>query len=426
MPDILLIQPPIRDFYLTAKRTIPYGLACIASSVRREGFSVDIFDGLGTSKSRLIDLPDEMDYLREFYLGPDQSPFALFHHYRHFGYSLEHIGSVAKDSGAFLVGISSLFTAYATEALETAGIVRSFYPSCKIVLGGHHPTSLPADVMKCDAVDFVLRGEGEVSLPLLAKALKRKLSFEPVPGIVFRKNDGTLHINPPAAMENLDDQPFPAIDLMKNRYYKRAGRGSAVIAASRGCPMKCSYCGVGASSYLGYRRRSASSVLDEMEDAIEKHNVGFIDFEDENLSMNRSWFLDLLNGILRRFGDGGLELRAMNGLFPPSLDEETIGLMKSAGFKTLNLSLCSISKPQLTRFKRPDVRRAFDKVLQLAEQYGLDTVGYIIVGSPNQDPSESVSDLLYLAERKVLAGLSVFYPAPGSLDYENCRTNGLL
>ena len=38
MVDILLIQPPIRDFYLTAKRTIPYGLASIASALILNGW----------------------------------------------------------------------------------------------------------------------------------------------------------------------------------------------------------------------------------------------------------------------------------------------------------------------------------------------------------------------------------------------------
>ena len=46
MPDILLIQPPIRDFYLTAKRTIPYGLACIAPALIKNGFSVKILDAM--------------------------------------------------------------------------------------------------------------------------------------------------------------------------------------------------------------------------------------------------------------------------------------------------------------------------------------------------------------------------------------------
>src|SRR5690242_19332471 len=114
--DILLIQPPIRDFYLTAKRTIPYGLACIASALIEEGFSVEILDALATSKSRAIDTPAEMAYLDLYYARPDISPFGLFHRFRHYGYGFEHIGQAAKRSGAFLVGISSLFTAYSEEA----------------------------------------------------------------------------------------------------------------------------------------------------------------------------------------------------------------------------------------------------------------------------------------------------------------------
>ena len=66
MPDILLIQPPVRDFYLTAKRTIPYGLTCIASALMDSGFSVAILDGLATSKSRVCKLPDEMSYLHPY------------------------------------------------------------------------------------------------------------------------------------------------------------------------------------------------------------------------------------------------------------------------------------------------------------------------------------------------------------------------
>ncbi len=86
MFDILLIQPPIRDFYLTAKRTIPYGLACIAAPLMREGYSVEILDCLATGKSKKVELPPEMAYLSDFYSGPDISPFSLFHDYRHFGF----------------------------------------------------------------------------------------------------------------------------------------------------------------------------------------------------------------------------------------------------------------------------------------------------------------------------------------------------
>jgi len=271
MPDILLIQPPIRDFYLTAKRTIPYGLACIASALIRDGFSVEIMDALATSRSRGIPLPDEMAYLGEFYGKPDVSPFALFHHFKHFGAGFERIGHAARDSGAFLVGISSLFTAYSEEALETARIVRSFHPTCKIVMGGHHPTEMPERVMECEAVDYVIRGEGEVSLPALAKALKEGSGIEAVPGLVRRLADGSIGSPPPALMENPGDYPLPAVHLLNQRFYRRGQRPGAVIVASRGCPLRCTYCSVGASSYLRYRRRTVESVLREIEQAVVHH-----------------------------------------------------------------------------------------------------------------------------------------------------------
>ena len=84
MPDILLIQPPISDFYLTAKRTIPYGLSSIAAALIAKGYTVDIFDALATSKARVRQLPAEMSYLQPYYARPDCSAFALFHEFRHF------------------------------------------------------------------------------------------------------------------------------------------------------------------------------------------------------------------------------------------------------------------------------------------------------------------------------------------------------
>jgi len=421
MTDILLIQPPIRDFYLTSKRTIPYGLASIAAVLIENGFSVSILDGLASSRSRNVDLPEEMFYLSDYYGKPDRSPFALFNQFKHFGYSFEHIGKKARASRAFLIGISSLFTPYTKEALKTAETVKAYCPECKIVFGGHHPTAMPEAVIKSDSVDFVLRGEGEVSMPLLAKAVVNGGPYDAIPGLVFRQPDGKTIVNAPAKMSNLDHYPLPAAHLIDHKFYKRAGKGSTVIVASRGCPMKCTFCSVGASSYLKYRRRSVDSVLREIDVAVAQYDVRFIDFEDESLALERQWILNLLVEINRCFGHRQLELRAMNGLFPPSLDNEVVGAMKEAGFKTLNLSLASTSEEQLKRFQRRDVRKAFDRALNLSEIHDLKAVGYIIIAAPFQSAENSVSDLLFLAQRKVLAGVSIFYPVPGSRDFDACK-----
>ena len=181
MPDILLVQPPIRDFYLTAKRTFPYGLASIAAALAARGFSVEILDALAAPKSRPAEMPAEMADVQPFYGRPDVSPFALFHRFRHFGSSFDTIGRRAAASGAWLVGISALFTPYAEEALAAAAAIKSRHPHCTIVMGGHHPTVMPEHVLASPAVDYVLRGEGEVSLPLLAEGLRAQRPLDRCP-----------------------------------------------------------------------------------------------------------------------------------------------------------------------------------------------------------------------------------------------------
>jgi len=492
MRDVLLIQPPVEDFYFTYKRSIPYGLASIAASLKKHGFSVEIVDCLAIKKSKIIETPQEMDYLLPYYGEEDLSIFSLFHKFRHYGYSYEHVGKIARDKKPFLVGISSLFTPYCHAAEKIAQIVRKFLPECKIVMGGHHPTVLPYEVMKCAAVDFILRGEGEISMPMLANFLLNRdstLSLEDIPGIVFRKEldlnnseerhlgnaDSYLHISDPSWIDDFSALPPPAMELVNHNFYSRSRRelcgsddlqllsvkrGSTVVVAGRGCPMPCTYCSVGASSSHGrFRQRRVEDVIVELGLQFEKYDIGFIDFEDENLTLKRKWFLDLMSEIIRLsggnqlavdsmwpaqneisgskelFGDNrtdqpsakrAIELRAMNGLYPPSLDEEMILAMKAAGFKTLNLSLGSTSSEQLERFKRPDVRKSFEKVLDIAERHCLKTVSYIIAGAPEQSATESLDDLLFLAQKRTLVGLSIFYPAPGSLDYELCRQRGLL
>jgi len=423
MVDVALVQPPIEDFFLTTKRTIPYGLASIAAHLEAQGFSVALIDGLATRKSKIIPRPEEMGYLDPYYGRPDISPFALFHNYRHFGYSFAHIAKLVRDSGAFLVGISSLFTPYYKSVVAVVEVVKKISPDCRIVLGGHHATALPETLMAESSVDYVIRGEGEAALPQLAAALKSGRSadcdcLEKIPGLVYRRPDGSLSVSEPAVVDVGGGFRPPASHLLKRSFYQRNHKDSVVVMASRGCPLRCSYCAVSSDSGLPYRKRSVKSILGEIEQALDDGDVGLIDFEDENLTIDRKWFMELILGIavLRQGCD--FELRAMNGLYPPALDEEIVAAMKKAGFKELNLAVGTFDRMQLERFRRPDVSRAYAQVLQLCRKYELEAVSYIIAGAPGQTALTTLDDLLKLSRLNTIIGLSVFYPAPGSLDFQ--------
>ena len=426
LPLILLVQPPIEEFYLTRKRTIPYGIASICASLEAVGYPTQIIDALATDKSKAISYPDGFSHLTPYYGRDDLTLFSLFHQFKHFGYSYEHIATRVRDKKPFLVGISSLFTAYCDQALATALTIKKFYPQAYIVMGGHHPTHFPEKVLECKAVDFVLRGEGETSLPILCDALRKKTDLRQVPGIAFRDNEKII-VTPPNWIKDLTLIPLPALNRVNQSYYQRNKKAAITMVSSRGCPMPCSYCSVSATSSHGkFRQRKVVDVLAEIKEQSLRLDIGFIDFEDENLALEKEWILALLTGLNEIFKGAPPELRAMNGLYPPSLDRQILGAMKNTGFKTLNLSLGSFSKEQLVRFKRPDVRKAHDRALEIAQDLGLTCVSYVIAAAPGQSAVTSLNDLLFLAQRRTLVGLSIFYPAPGSCDYENCQKQGLL
>lgn len=423
---IVLVQPPIQDFYLTAKRTIPYGLAGIAASLKKAGYKVTLIDALATAKAKNIDLPEKFSFLTPFYGKKDRSLFSLFHQFKHFGYSFQHIAATVNKINPMAVGISSSFTPYFSEAVKTAREIKKWVPDSKIILGGHHPTQFPEQVLAHDCVDFVLRGEGEISMVQLCDVLRNKADLKKVPGIGLKKEKGYF-ISDPSWVNDLNILPLPDTDLINHRFYQRNQLSAITIVSSRGCPFKCSYCCVSAaSSHVPFRQRSVESVVAEISTQLETKEIGFIDFEDENISLNKKWFMALLSELQTLFAGRPVELRAMNGLYPPTLDEEIIKMMRKTGFTTLNLSVGSTSKVQLDRFNRPDVRSAFETVLKLAAQYHLPAASYLIAGAPGQDPQTTLADLIFLAQQKTIIGLSIYYPAPGSADYQKCRDQDLL
>ena len=120
---ILLIQPPIQDFYQTSIRTQPIGLAYLAAALRSQGHEVEILD-CQTGKGRSIPVPDELSYLMTFYPFTDRSPFKLYGGYYHFGMGWDEIRQRIDASKAEVFGISSSFTPYHQEALEISKIVK--------------------------------------------------------------------------------------------------------------------------------------------------------------------------------------------------------------------------------------------------------------------------------------------------------------
>lgn len=246
----------------------PLGLLYLAGFVRHAGHAVSIFDGTFCNS--------EQDFA-------------------------ERLAQEQPD----VVGISALQPTkddallLATMAAETGAVV---------ILGGPDPTLDPEPYLINPAVDLVVHHEGERTIARLLelfdanrldanKLNANKLDLESLrtePGIAFRQ-DGKVVINQPRALiENLDELPLPARDLIDMDRYLQTweddrGYSSMTISTTRGCPFGCVWCR-DAVHGQGFRQRSPESVAAEVATLAKSYDITRLRVVDDVDGIEREWF----------------------------------------------------------------------------------------------------------------------------------------
>jgi len=417
---LLLLQPPVQDYYDTELRLQPIGLCYLKAAVRKHLPHIEVLvkDFHAGHGRRTIRLPDELGYLRAYYPGKDLSPFSLFSAYYHFGAAFEDVGSFVAQQKPDLVGISSLFSTYHEEAIKCAREIKKRI-DVPIVMGGSHPTALPEAVLADPAVDFIIRGEGERRLVKLIESPESGSELRTVANLGF-KYEGQRILNDSDESFSIEDLPVPDSSDLNPRHYASRARPVATIVSSRGCPYRCDFCSVRSTFGKAYRRRSNQSILDEI---AMRYADGYslFDFEDDNFAFDRRQTEQLLQEVIGRFPPGSLELFAMNGLCYFGLDPELVVLMEKAGFSQLNLSLVSANPQVCSDHYRPCDVVAFEQTVQTAFQLGMRVIGYQILGLPGESLDSMIRTLAFLAGLPLLVGASIFYLAPGCALWEKER-----
>ena len=405
---VILLQPPIQDFYETDIRLQPLGLASLKAAVKKFLPDVDIqlrdyHQGWGR---KTIPIPRELIFLREFYPWPDKSPFALFHHYYHFGATFQQIAAEVSAQNPDIVGISAHFSPYYQEVLQTARALKS-KANIPVLVGGPHASADPHSLLNDPAVDYVIRGEGERPLVELLKALQQGSSLHDVPNLAY-KEGGKIRLNPMQDNYALDEIPQPDFSDLNPQTYRYRNKPLCFVTASRGCPYHCAFCSIHQTFGHHYRRRNTPAVLDEIG---ERYQQGYrvFDFEDDNLSYDREAFKILCQGLIERFRGKEVTFLAMNGLCYQNLDREVLTLMRTAGFKDLNISLVSVNDRVNKDLRRPHSLVKFGEVVKTAHDLGFQIVSYLILGLPNETLPSMQESIIYLSRLPVLLGVSPFY-----------------
>ncbi|MDD1763768.1 MAG: B12-binding domain-containing radical SAM protein [Methanobacteriaceae archaeon] len=198
-----------------------------------------------------------------------------------------------ESSDPDLVITSALATCNTYTILRTISLVKKIDPDIKTVVGGQHFTALAQESLeKYPEIDFVVRGEGELTLLELVKNLEKDKTPYNVRGLSYRRLGKVVHNPPRPLIHNLDDLPLPGYHFIADHAHKyhfkmmaNQGDGYAMVEASRGCQHKCTFCSQWNFWGGQFRTKSPGRVVDEMEHLYQDYGISFLWLTDDNLGL---------------------------------------------------------------------------------------------------------------------------------------------
>lgn len=146
-----------------------------------------------------------------------------------------------KSRDSICVGVTSMTGVQIANAIEISKIAKKH---TKLIWGGVHPTLLPHQTLQNKYVDIIVLGEGEVTFPLLLKALKDPKRFEHIRGIGYKDSKG-IHVNELRDfldMNTVHNLPYHLLEIEKYITKREGFKRCLSLETSRGCPHDCSFC----------------------------------------------------------------------------------------------------------------------------------------------------------------------------------------
>jgi radical SAM superfamily enzyme YgiQ (UPF0313 family) len=310
-----------------------------------------------------------------------------------------------------VVGLS-IMTFQRRTALRLITLIRSIKPGVIVVAGGYDP-SLATDVYEppSTGVDYVVRGEGDLTFRALLRALSRGEDVSKIAGLSFRVSGGGFAHTPARGVSRLDDGgvelPNRAARVLSG--YTLLGRQVDIVETSRGCTYDCSFCSIIEMRGRNFHTFDFTRVLADISDA-RARGARAVFLVDDNITLNVTRFEALCRAIIEAgLNDIHYIVQAMTSSIA-SHGEALAPLMRRAGFRYVFLGIENILEDDLA-FLRASAKNAQReggrqignatlRAIQLLHREGLAVVGGIIVGNPD-DTRESIEANLAFAREYV-------------------------
>jgi anaerobic magnesium-protoporphyrin IX monomethyl ester cyclase len=378
-----------RDIVASANRMIPHGILSIAAWLENEGHEVFVHDCLGpwASSDFQVNLNEILEY---------------------------------KPN---MVGFSATTSSF-PDAANMAAAVKMARPGVITVCGGVHCSALGASLLKdYPAFDFLVKGEGEITLAELAGGGNPAN----IKGIIWRNGNDIVENGPRETISDLDILPFPAYEKLKGfpRGYNLPlfsythFPGTSMIT-SRGCLFQCSYCDRSVFK-RGFRYNSAKYIYNHLKYLHQKFGIRHVNIYDDLFTTDENRVIELCEMLTGDPVDIQFNCAVRVGYAPDKL----LQMLKNAGCLMVSLGIESAEPDMLMKHKAGvTVEAVRDTVIRI-QAAGLRAKGLFMMGLPGEteDSIRKTSDFVISLGLDDM-NMAKFTPFPGAPLWKTIREEG--
>jgi radical SAM superfamily enzyme YgiQ (UPF0313 family) len=286
------------------------------------------------------------------------------------------LASQIVRSEAELYGFGSICSTYPL-TVRIAESVKRLRPDATILFGG--PQASVVDVATLEAfpfVDLVLRGESEVSLPLLISELTTQRWLDRVDGLTYRDGVGIRRNQNAPVILDLNSLPFPAYHLSDCLN----GAEFAALEMGRGCPFSCTFCSTNDFFRRNFRLRSPQRILDDMRKIAEKYSITTFSLVHDMFTVDKRRVAEFCNTMIAS-GEG---FKWSCSARTDCVDEGLLDLMARGGCVSIFYGVEAGSRRmQKIIDKHLDPQRA-EEIIDITEKLGINSIVSLITGFPEE------------------------------------------
>jgi anaerobic magnesium-protoporphyrin IX monomethyl ester cyclase len=382
---LMTTAPPAWSPWGAAHRIPPLGLAYVAAALEKGGFEVEILDNYMLNKP------------------------------------IEDVKLEVKRLTPEIVGIGCSSNTY-QRCVETAKAVKEVLPSCKVVVGGPHPSFMPDSMLQHPEIDYVVMGEGERAMVALANNIGKSeddSAIAAIPGIAYRHEGKTVK-NPQSFIKDLDQIPYPAMHLLPMHLYDReidylSVKPVDTMNVIRGCPYNCIWCNVKGLWGQMCRAFSPIHVVEEIKYMIKNYGSKGIYFVGDNFTINKDRTMQMCKLIRKHKLD--IEWTCDTGV--DQISRDLLKEMKDAGCRTIWFGVESGSPAILKKINRGITVQQVARTIELCKEEGVNTAVSFMLGIPGETAKDMKAT--YKFAKKIdpdWCHFNIFIAYPGCSLYE--------